>query len=163
MSGAKEILNEELDVCKTSLTYMTWTYNKQIISELPDDVIGFVYLITNLTTGRKYIGKKLAKFSKTRYKMMTQKNGKRVRKKIKSKVDSDWKDYYGSSEALQKDIDVLGTYSFSREILRMCYSKAECSYYEAKEQFYNGVLESNDWYNAQISVRCHKSHILDKF
>ena len=142
---------------------MTWTYNKQVISELPDDVIGFVYLITNLTTGRKYIGKKLAKFSKTRYKMHTQKNGKRVRKKIKSRVDSDWLTYYGSSEALTKDIEVLGSYSFSREILRMCYSKSECSYYEAKEQFYNGVLESADWYNAQISVRCHKSHILDKF
>jgi hypothetical protein len=142
---------------------MTWTYNKQVISELPDDVIGFVYLITNLTTGRKYIGKKLAKFSKTRYKMHTQKNGKRVKKKIKSRVDSDWLTYYGSSEALTKDIEVLGSYSFSREILRMCYSKSECSYYEAKEQFYNGVLESADWYNAQISVRCHKSHILDKF
>jgi hypothetical protein len=141
---------------------MTWTYNKQIISELPDDVIGFVYLITNLTTGRKYIGKKLAKFSKTRYKMHTQKNGKRVRKKIKSKVDSDWKDYYGSSEALTKDIEVLGSYSFSREILRMCYSKAECSYYEAKEQFYNEVLETDNWYNGQISVRCHKNHIKHK-
>jgi hypothetical protein len=142
---------------------MTWTYNKQIISELPDDVIGFVYLITNLTTGRKYIGKKLAKFSKTRYKMHTQKNGKKVRKKIRSYVDSDWKTYYGSSEALSADVLALGTHSFSREILRMCYSRAECSYMEAKEQFYNGVLETADWYNAQISVRVHKKNILDKF
>ena len=142
---------------------MTWTYNKQIISELPDDVIGFVYLITNLTTGRKYIGKKLAKFAKTRYKMHTQKNGKRIKKKIRSYVDSDWMTYYGSSEALSSDVLALGSYSFSREILRMCYSKAECSYYEAKEQFYNGVLETADWYNAQISVRVHKKNILDKF
>jgi hypothetical protein len=141
---------------------MTWTYNKQIISELPDDVIGFVYLITNLTTGRKYIGKKLAKFAKTRYKMHTQKNGKRVRKKIKSKVDSDWLTYYGSSEALSADVVALGTHSFSREILRMCYSKAECSYWEAKEQFYNGVLETDDWYNGQISIRVHKNHIVAK-
>ena len=141
---------------------MTWTYNKQIISELPDDVIGFVYLITNLTTGRKYIGKKLAKFSKTRYKMHTQKNGKRVRKKIKSKVDSDWLTYYGSSEALTADILLLGEYCFSREILRMCYSRAECSYYEAKEQFYNEVLETDNWYNGQISIRVHKNHIKHK-
>ena len=94
--------------------------------------------------------------------MHTQKNGKRVKKKIKSKVDSDWLTYYGSSDALQKDIDDLGSYSFSREIIRLCYSKAECSYWEAKEQFYNGVLESDEWYNGQISVRLHKSHILGK-
>ena len=142
---------------------MTWTYNNKPLDELPDDVIGFVYLITNLTTGRKYIGKKLAKFSKTRYKMHTQKNGKRVKKKIRSYVDSDWRTYYGSSEALTKDIELIGNYMFSREILRMCYSKAECSYWEAKEQFYNGVLESSDWYNAQISVRVHKKNILAKF
>jgi len=141
----------------------TWTYNNKPLDELPDDVIGFVYLITNLTTGRKYIGKKLAKFSKTRYKMHTQKNGKRVKKKIRSYVDSDWRTYYGSSEALTKDIELIGNYMFSREILRMCYSKAECSYWEAKEQFYNGVLESSDWYNAQISVRVHKKNILAKF
>jgi hypothetical protein len=141
---------------------LTWTYLNKPLTELPDDVVGFVYLITNLTTGKKYIGKKLAKFSKTRYKMHTQKNGKRVKKKIKSKVDSDWLTYYGSSDALQKDIDDLGSYSFSREIIRLCYSKAECSYWEAKEQFYNGVLESDEWYNGQISVRLHKSHILGK-
>ena len=140
-----------------------WIYNNKEVMELPDDVVGFVYQITNTTNGKGYIGKKLAKFSKTRYKMHTQKNGKRVRKKIKSRVDSDWLTYYGSSEALTKDIELFGVHSFRREILRLCYSKAECSYYEAKEQFYNGVLESADWYNAQISVRCHKSHILDKF
>jgi hypothetical protein len=142
---------------------MTWTYNNKPLNELPDNVIGFVYLITNTTTGRKYIGKKLAKFSKTRYKMHTQKNGKRVKKKIRSYVDSDWKTYYGSSEALTKDIELIGHSHFERQILRMCFSKAECSYYEAKEQFYNGVLESADWYNAQISVRVHKKNILDKF
>jgi hypothetical protein len=141
---------------------MTWTYLNKPLTELPDDVVGFVYLITNLTNNKRYIGKKLAKFAKTRYKMHTQKNGKRVRKKIRSRVDSDWQSYYGSSEALTKDIELLGLDQFSREILRLCYSKAECSYYEAKEQFYNGVLESADWYNGQISVRCHKNNILGK-
>jgi hypothetical protein len=94
--------------------------------------------------------------------MHTQKNGKRVKKKIRYHIDSDWLTYYGSSESLTLDIAILGSRHFDREILRMCYSKAECSYYEAKEQFYNGVLESADWYNAQISVRCHKNHILGK-
>ena len=141
---------------------MTWYYLDKPVDELPDNVIGFVYIITNRLTGKRYIGKKLAKFSKTRYKMHTQKNGKRVKKKIRSKVDSDWKDYYGSSESLTTDIAVLGQANFHREILRMCFSKAECSYWEAKEQFYNGVLESDEWYNGQISVRLHKSHILGK-
>lgn len=139
-----------------------WIYNNKEIIDLPDDVIGFVYLITNTSNDKKYIGKKLAKFAKTRYKMHTQKNGKRVKKKIRSYVDSDWKTYYGSSEALTKDIELLGYGHFEREILRMCYSKAECSYWEAKEQFYNGVLESDAWYNGQISVRCHKNNILGK-
>jgi hypothetical protein len=139
-----------------------WIYNNKEITALPDDVVGFVYLITNLINDKKYIGKKLAKFAKTRYKMMTQKNGKRVKKKIRSHIDSDWMTYYGSSEALTKDIEQQGKHQFSREIIRLCYSKAECSYWEAKEQFYNGVLESADWYNAQISVRCHKNHILGK-
>jgi hypothetical protein len=139
-----------------------WIYNNKEITELPDDVVGFVYLITNLINDKKYIGKKLAKFAKTRYKMHTQKNGKRVKKKIRSYVDSDWLTYYGSSDALAKDIELQGKDQFSREIIRLCYSKAECSYWEAKEQFYNGVLESADWYNAQISVRCHKNNILGK-
>jgi len=142
---------------------MTWYYLNHEITELPDNVIGFVYVITNLISGKKYIGKKLAKFSKTRYKMLTQKNGKKVRKKIRSKVDSDWLTYYGSSLALNKDREQLGDYSFKREIIRMCSSKAECSYWEAKEQFYHGVLETEEWYNAQISVRLHKNHIMGKF
>lgn len=141
---------------------MTWFYLDKEITVLPDDVVGFVYMITNTQSGKGYIGKKLAKFAKTRYKMITQKNGKRVRKKIRSKIDSDWLTYYGSSDALTKDIELFGTQQFRREIIRLCYSKAACSYWEAKEQFYNGVLETDAWYNAQISVRVHKNHILGK-
>ena len=74
---------------------MSWTHNGAIVQVLPEDCIGFVYLITNTATGRKYIGKKLAKFSKTSYKVVTQKNGVKKKKKIKSKVESDWKTYYG--------------------------------------------------------------------
>lgn len=139
-----------------------WTFNNQIVEELPEDCVGFVYLITNRATSRKYIGKKLAKFSKTTYKMVTQKNGVKKRKKIKSKIDSDWIDYYGSSIELNKDVESLGKENFTREILFFCKSKAECSYIEAREQFGRKVLESEDYYNGQISVRVHGSHIKNK-
>ena len=139
---------------------MQWTYQNTTVESLPEDCIGFVYLITNITSGRKYIGKKLAKFSKTTYKTVKLKNGTKKKKRIKSKIDSDWQDYYGSSTNLQKDIDALGKENFSREILYYCNSKAECSYIEAREQFLRKVLESDDYYNGHIQVRVHGSHIL---
>ena len=139
---------------------MSWTYQGNIVETLPKECIGFVYLITNVTSGRKYIGKKLAKFSKTTYKTVKLKNGTKKKKKIRSKVDSDWRDYYGSSPNLQKDIDTLGTENFTREILYYCNSKAQCSYIEAREQFSRKVLESDDYYNGHIQVRVHGSHIL---
>jgi hypothetical protein len=138
---------------------LTWHYQGAVIDELPEDCVGFVYMITNTTNGRMYIGKKLAKFSRTKYKTVTQKNGKKVKKKIRSKVDSDWQEYYGSSDALTKDIEALGKDKFYREILYYCTSKAETSYIEAREQFSRKVLESNDYYNGHIQVRVHGSHI----
>lgn len=139
-----------------------WTYQNTIVEELPEDCVGFVYLITNKANSRMYIGKKLAKFSKTTYKMVTQKNGVKKKKKIKSKIDSDWLDYYGSSIELNKDVESQGKDNFIREILFFCKSKAECSYIEAREQFSRRVLESDDYYNGQISVRVHGSHIKNK-
>lgn len=141
---------------------MQWTYKKKLVETLPEECIGFVYLITNTVSGRKYIGKKLAKFAKTTYKTVKLKNGTKKKKKIRSKIDSDWRDYYGSSDALTKDIQTLGKDKFTREILFYCTSKAECSYIEAREQFKHKVLESADWYNGHIQVRVHGSHILKK-
>jgi hypothetical protein len=139
-----------------------WLYNNEIVEQLPDDCVGFVYLITNKASSRMYVGKKLAKFSKTTYKTVTQKNGTKKKKKIRSKIDSDWMDYYGSSIELNKDVESLGKDNFVREILFFCKSKAECSYIEAREQFTRRVLESDDFYNGQISVRVHGSHIKGK-
>ena len=141
---------------------MTWLFEGTSVDSLPEDCIGFVYLITNTVTGRKYIGKKLAKFSKTSYKTVKLKNGTKKKKKIRSKIDSDWMDYYGSSDELNKDILTLGKENFTREILHYCKSKAHTSYLEAKEQFDRKVLESTDYYNGQISVRVHGSHIINK-
>lgn len=141
---------------------MSWLFESTLVEALPEDCVGFVYLITNTVSGRKYIGKKLAKFAKTTYKVVKLKNGNKKRKKIRSKIDSDWLTYYGSNDELNKDIQTLGPEKFTREILYYCKSKAECSYIEAREQFRHQVLESDNYYNGQISVRVHGSHIKGK-
>ena len=126
-----------------------WLYNNVEFTDV-GEYVGFVYLITNLTNDRKYIGKKNFYFSKTR----TVK-GKRKR----TKVESDWKDYYGSNKELQKDVETLGREFFKREILKLCKSKGEFGYYEAKYQFENNVLESEEYYNTWIMCRVHKKHL----
>lgn len=133
---------------------MTWTYQDKEVEELPQDVVGFVYIITNTTNDRQYIGKKLAKFSRTKPPLKGKKNKRRT------KVESDWKDYYGSSDELNEDIGILGKDNFKREILFYCYSKSELSYIEAREQFNYKVLESDKYYNGHIRVRVHGKGIL---
>ena len=133
-----------------------WTYQEKPINELPDDVVGFVYQITNTTNDRMYIGKKLAKFKRSRKPLKGRKNKRRY------KVDSDWQDYYGSSDELAIDIKKLGKEHFKREILFYCYSKAELSYVEAREQFARKVLESNNYYNGHIRVRVHGKGIIKR-
>ena len=139
---------------------MNWYYNNEILTEVPDDVIGFVYCITNLINNKKYIGKKLFHFSQTKYRVVKQKNGTKKRKKIKSKIESDWQAYYGSSKELQADVENLGSENFRRDILYLCKSKAEASYLEAKLQFEKGVLETDEYYNGIINVRVGGSNKL---
>ena len=141
---------------------MTWLFEGKVIEQLPEDCVGYVYCITNTVTGRKYIGKKLAKFSKTTYKTVKLKNGTKKRKRIKSKIGSDWQQYWGSNEQLKADVQQLGEDKFIREILHYCSSKAICSYIEAKEQFDRRVLESPDYYNNIINLRVHGAHIFGK-
>jgi hypothetical protein len=136
-----------------------WFYKNEEIDSLPEDCIGFVYIIENLTNGKKYIGKKLAQFSKSKTKTITTKAGVKKKKKIRYKEESDWKSYWSSSEELKKEVQTLGEDKFRREILHFCKSKGGLSYYELKEQIDRRVLESNDYYNGIIQVRIHKSHI----
>ena len=135
------------------MTKVNWTYQGELVETLPDGVVGFVYLITNTTTGRMYVGKKLAKFKRSRPPLKGRKNKRR------HTVESDWQDYYGSSDLLTEDVNKLGKEKFKREIIHLCKSKGECNYLEAKEQFARGVLESDDYYNGHIRVRVHGSVI----
>lgn len=139
---------------------MTWTYKGEPVEEIDEKYTGFVYIITNTVTGKAYIGKKLSKFSKTNVKTVTLKNGTKKKKKIRSKIDSDWKTYWSSSKEVQDDVKTLGEDKFTREILMFCLSKGTASYFEAKLQMQNEVLEHPDkWYNGIVNCRVHRSHI----
>lgn len=130
---------------------MTWTHKGEPIESIPEEYLGFVYIITNTLDSREYIGKKLAKFAKT----------KMVKgKKKRFKVDSDWKTYWGSSIDLQSDIDRLGVENFKREIIHLCKNKGTIGYLEAREQMDRRVLEHPEqYYNRQIMLRCHTKHV----
>lgn len=133
---------------------MIWTYNNCPVEELPEGIVGFVYLITNLTNNKKYIGKKLAKFKRTKPPL------KGKKRKRRTTVESDWRDYWGSSEHLQEDVKLLGPEKFTREILHYCTGKGELSYLEAKEQFDRKVLLTDEYYNGIINVRVGGSQAL---
>lgn len=130
---------------------LNWQYKDKDFTENDiGDNYGFVYIITNLISGKKYVGKKF--FYSSRTKVV---KGKKKR----YKTFSDWQTYYGSNTELQNDVRIHGESSFSREIIHLCKTKGECGYLEAKEQFDRSVLESSDYYNTWIMVRVRKSHI----
>lgn len=130
---------------------INWIYkDKEFTEQDIGDNYGFVYVITHLETGKKYIGKKF--FYSSRTKVIKG-------KKKKYKVFSDWQKYYGSNAELLFDVDRYGPQTFKREIIHLCKSKGECGYLEAKEQFDRCVLESEDYYNAWIMVKVRKTHI----
>lgn len=134
---------------------MQWTYqNKPIDEDTLSEYIGFVYQITNLLSQRKYIGKKLLKFTRRK------KVAGQTRKK-KHVIESDWKTYYGSNKELQEDVESMGEEYFTREILRFCKTKSECSYWEAKLQFEKDVLMHPElYYNGNIMVKLHRNHVV---
>ena len=133
-----------------------WTHKGKLVETLPDDCEGFVYLITNLTNDKKYVGKKLARFKVTRPPLKGKKNKRR------SSKESDWKTYWGSSDHLNADVASLGEENFTREILHYCQSRGMLSYLEAKEQFDREVLLSDEYYNGIINVRVCSSKVLQE-
>lgn len=129
---------------------MEWVYDGAPFSGPDNSCVGFVYIITNNLTGRRYVGKKLFFFTKT-------KTLKGKKKRVKS--ESDWRSYWSSSDELKADVEKFGAENFTREIIYLCKNKGLMNYLEAREQFDRRVLESDDWYNGYIQVRCHKTHV----
>ena len=133
-----------------------WYYKNLPYDPIEDELseyVGFIYIITERDTGKKYVGKKF--FWSTR-KLSPLKGQKRKRT---VKKQSDWKEYYGSSEQLKVLVEAKGGDAYHREILRLCKTKGECSYYEAKEQFDRDVLLREDYYNEFIGCKIHSKHL----
>ncbi len=130
-----------------------WIYEDKEYDETPEEYQGFVYLITEVDTGKKYIGKK----NFWRPKVLP-KNSKRNRR-VRTRVESDWRDYYGSNKEVQLLVEEKGKDNYKRQILHLCKTKGEMSYYEAKLQFDNDVLLSNEYYNEFIGCKIHSKHI----
>ncbi len=134
-----------------------WLFNGVEISDIPDkfkDHVSFVYLITNKVNKKRYVG----------FKSFISKIRKIVSQKKKTVyVESDWKDYYGSSHELLSDVGKYGKGSFIREIVAFTYSKPLGKYYEILEQLNRGVLTGNadKYYNGIINVRLNKTHLKD--
>jgi len=144
-----------------------WTYlGKEILSEddIPvDKPIGFIYIITQKSTGNRYLGRKLLTKSKIKI-------NKDTGKKRKSRIQSDWLDYWSSSPKITSWIkDAGGTDDFKREIILFVTSKAELLYMEECLLYKCNAMLSNEWINDNIRSRIMKSwfnknnkEILDK-
>jgi hypothetical protein len=127
---------------------MTWKYNQEDFTETPKDMEGFVYLITNLTNNKKYIGKK--------HFWTRQKDRKTGRRK---KKESDWRDYMGSCDELKEDVKLLGKDKFLKEILYICPHKKSMSFYETMEQFKRDVILKEDYYNTNVEGKFFSTEV----
>ena len=133
-----------------------WILNNEVYDTTPEEYQGFVYMITDLTNDKKYIGKKFFWKPKTLPVTKTRK------RRVKTRVESDWKKYYSSSKEVMQLVESNGKDKYKREILRLCLTKGDCSYYEAKYQFEYDVLLNDEFYNELISCRIHSRHVRKK-
>lgn len=125
-----------------------WKYNGTDFNEVPKDMEGFVYIITNLTNNKKYIGKK---------NFWTRRKNKNTGRR--KKEESDWRNYISSCDQLKEDAKILGKDKFLKEILHLCPHKKSMSYYETYEQFIRNVLVDEDYYNTNIEGKYFSTEI----
>jgi len=131
---------------------LIWTHNnKEFTGEAIGEYFGMVYLITNTKTGRRYVGKKF--FTKAARRQVKGKSRK-------VRIASDWEKYFGSNKVIQEEVKNLGEAVFKREVLHLCKSRSECSYWETWEIFNRDALRTDDYYNDWVSCRIRKAHLL---
>lgn len=126
-----------------------WLHNNQEFVDA-GDWYGFIYEITNNLTGKKYIGRKYFTEAKTRQVKL---------KKKRTRVESNWREYWGSNKVLNEDVIAHGVEHFTRVILMLCTTRGNTNYWEAKFLFDNNVLFSDNYYNDWIMVKTHRKHI----
>ena len=133
---------------------MTWLYENKPFEETPEEYQGFVYQITELDTGKKYIGKRFFWKPKTLPVTKTRK------RKVKTRVESEWKNYFGSNKELQLLVEEKGAANYKKEILRLCKTKGDCSYWELKYQMELDVLlKPDEYYNSFVGAKIHRNHV----
>lgn len=123
-----------------------WLYEGKNFDTIPNGHFGFIYLITNTQSGRKYIGRKYF-YSTRRIKVKGRKTRKVVRK------ESDWKNYIGSNKTLKYDINRLGKKNFKFEVLCFGETKGQTNYLEENIQHRMNVLIDDNYYNGSIGSR----------
>ena len=147
------------------VTTPTWIYKGKVITEIsdmPENTFGFIYEVTHISTGRKYLGKKQLMsvtnkaLGKKELALITD---KRLSKKKQVIKESDWKTYYGSSKELAADIKLLGVEKFRREIIYLAKGKKQLTYLELKAQFEYDVLEINS-YNDNIAGKFFRKDLI---
>lgn len=116
-------------------TGMNWIYNGEPFVVAPEDAFGFVYLITNVTTGQRYIGKK-------QFWSLLTKKVKDRKNRVHYKKESDWKKYWSSCGELKEDLQCLGEESFIREIIAIYATKGELTFGEIEHQIKHDVLKA---------------------
>ena len=130
-----------------------WLYNDKPFEHTPEEYQGFVYQITELDTGKKYIGKKF--FWKPKISPINKTRKRRVR----TRTESDWRTYYGSSKEVQLLVEDKGFDNYKREILHLCKTKGEFSYWELYHQMINHVLPKDEYYNEFVGAKIHSKHL----
>ena len=139
------------------MTYdFPWIYNGTLFDSGDiGEYYGFIYRITNITNGHDYVGRKYFKTIKKRPPLKGKKN-----KRLET-IETDWKDYWGSSSRLVADILELGKEQFKREIIHLCSSRGETNYMEAHYQFKEEVLLREDNYNGRRQLKLGKNSVKD--